>query len=180
MVSVRITIIILCFYLAHIVFMDKMAILTRDILLFSGFTLSLYLLIIKPKTVFLKHEDQVKKNVIKFDGVCNLCNGFVQFVVKRDKKAYFNFSTLQDSDNVKKEYQTIILEKNAERLEKSTAVLEIARNLSGLWPYLYLLLLIPKPLRDYVYSIIAKNRYHWFGKRDTCMVPSPDLKNRFL
>ena len=177
---IRITIIILCFYLAHIVFMNKMVILTRDILLFSGFTLSLYLLIIKPQTVFLKHEDQVKKNVIKFDGVCNLCNGFVQFVVKRDKKAYFNFSTLQDSDNVKKEYQTIILEKNAERLEKSTAVLEIARNLSGLWPYLYLLLLVPKPLRDYVYSIIAKNRYHWFGKKDTCMVPSPDLKNRFL
>ena len=128
----------------------------------------------------MKHEDQVKKNVIKFDGVCNLCNGFVQFVVKRDKKVYFNFSTLQDSDNGKKEYQTIILEKNAETLEKSTAVLEIARNLSGLWPYLYLLLLVPKPLRDYVYSIIAKNRYHWFGKRDTCMVPSPDLKNRFL
>ena len=72
------------------------------------------------------------------------------------------------------------MEKNAERLEKSTAVLEIARNLSGLWPYLYLLLLVPKPLRDYVYSIIAKNRYNWFGKKDTCMVPSPDLKNRFL
>ena len=128
----------------------------------------------------MKHEDQVKKNVIKFDGVCNLCNGFVQFVVKRDKKSYFNFSTLQDSDNGKKEYQTIILEKTDERLEKSTAVLEIARNLSGPWPYLYLLLLVPKPLRDYVYSIIAKNRYHWFGKKDTCMVPSPDLKNRFL
>lgn len=172
--------ILLVFYFVRITFSENVFTIFKDILILFAFILSLYILIIKPKIVFLKSEDQVETNIIKFDGVCNLCNGFVQFVINRDKNAYFKFSTLQDSHDDKKEYQTIILEKNGAISEKSTVFLEIVRKLNGLWPYLYLFILTPKPVRNFIYSIIAKNRYHWFGKRDVCMIPTPELKNRFI
>ena len=167
-------------YFVRMTFSENVFIIFKDILVLFAFILSLYLLIIKPKIVFLKSEDQAETSIIKFDGVCNLCNGFVQFVINRDKNSYFKFSTLQDSYDDKKKYQTIILEKNGAISEKSTAFLEIVRKLNGLWPYLYLFILTPKPVRNFIYSIIAKNRYHWFGKRDVCMIPTPELKNRFI
>lgn len=176
-----ITILILfIFYSVRIAFNEHVYSIFRDALILCTFIMSLYIFIIKPKILFLKSGNQIETSIIKFDGVCNLCNGFVQFVINRDKSAHFKFSTLQDSYDDKKEFQTIIFQNNEVIYEKSTAFLEIARKLNGLWPYLYLFILIPKPIRDFIYSIIAKNRYHWFGKREICMIPTPELKNRFI
>jgi|SRR5690554_234941 len=127
--------------------------------------------------------------IILFDGVCNLCNGAVTFVIKRDKKNLFKFATLQS--DIAKEYlgeslsekdflASIVLIENGKQYTKSSAALRIAKNLSGAYPLLYIFMIVPKFLRDWVYSIIAKNRYKWFGKKDACMIPTPELKEKFL
>ncbi|MEQ9467383.1 MAG: thiol-disulfide oxidoreductase DCC family protein [Ekhidna sp.] len=131
----------------------------------------------------------IKEQVIFFDGVCNLCNSSVQFIIKRDKRDRFRFASLQSEfafENLpetlsdKSALQSIVL-KNGDGIKtKSTAALTIARQLSGLWPILYLFMIVPKFIRDWVYDIIAKNRYKWFGKEDQCMIPSPELKSRFI
>ncbi len=130
-----------------------------------------------------------KDKIILFDGVCNLCNGAVTFIIKRDKKNLFKFATLQSeiaeelliaklSD--KELLDSIVLIENGKQYTKSSAALRIAKNLSGAYPLLYIFMVIPKFLRDWVYSIIAKNRYKWFGKKDACMIPTPELKKKFL
>lgn len=127
--------------------------------------------------------------VILFDGTCNLCNASVRFIIKRDPSAKFLFSTLQSDfgkqllknvgiEDVK--YDSVILYKNGKVYKQSDAVLLIARQLSGLWSVFFVLIIIPRPIRNVVYNWIARNRYHWFGKRDVCMSPSPEIKHRFL
>lgn len=133
--------------------------------------------------------------IILFDGVCNLCNGTVVFIIKRDKKNVFKFATLQSevahdllipfSSNEKNQessnaLDSIILLENGKKYTKSSAALRIAKHLSGAYPLLYGLMIIPKFLRDWVYSIIAKNRYKWFGKKESCMIPTPELQKKFL
>ncbi|MFZ2429787.1 MAG: DCC1-like thiol-disulfide oxidoreductase family protein [Lutibacter sp.] len=129
------------------------------------------------------------KSIILFDGVCNLCNASVNFVIKHDKKAQFLFASFQ-SDAAKE----ILLQFNLENLnldsivliddgkiyEKSTAILRITRLLDGGFKSLYFFMVIPKSIRDWLYNAIAKNRYKFFGKRERCMIPSLELKNRFL
>ena len=129
----------------------------------------------------------VKKDTIFFDGVCNLCNGAINFVIDRDKKQRFNFSSLQSEaaekilPNYLNEVDSIILVKKSGKIYcKSNAALEISKSLKGLWPALYAFKILPRFIRDIVYDWIAKNRYKWFGKRDTCRMPSPELKERFL
>ncbi|MEQ9009057.1 MAG: DCC1-like thiol-disulfide oxidoreductase family protein [Ekhidna sp.] len=131
----------------------------------------------------------MKQPIILFDGVCNLCNSSVQFIIERDKKELFLFASLQSryaKENLPDEFsdetalQSIILKEGDEIKSKSSAVLTITKSLSGLWPLFYVLIVIPKFVRDWVYDIIAKNRYQWFGKKDQCMIPSPELKNRFI
>ena len=133
--------------------------------------------------------DQVDKPILFFDGVCNLCNSSVQFIIRRDRNERFLFASLQ-SEKAKKtlpakyrvedDLKSLVL-KDGDRLKtKSSAALTIARDLSGLWPFLYLLMIIPKALRDFVYDLIARNRYNWFGKKDACMIPTTDLKSRFV
>jgi len=126
---------------------------------------------------------------ILFDGVCNLCNGFVVFVIKRDPDAKFKFASLQSDEGeelqrefgmLQKEIKTMVLVDNDKYYLKSGAVLKILKELNGLWPILYYLIYIPRPIRDFVYDVVAKNRYRWFGRQDQCMVPTPDLKKRFL
>lgn len=130
-----------------------------------------------------------KDKIILFDGVCNLCNGAVTFIIKRDKNNLFKFATLQsdiaeelliDKLSDKELLDSIVLIENGKQYTKSSAALRIAKNLSGAYPLLYIFMVIPKFLRDWVYSIIAKNRYKWFGKRDACMIPTPELKKKFL
>ena len=129
------------------------------------------------------------KSIIIFDDVCNLCNASVNFVIKNDKKEQFLFASFQ-SDAAKEillhfnlknlNGGTVILVEGQKVYEKSTAVLKIAKRLDGPFKAFYAFFIVPKIFRDWVYDFIAKNRYKWFGKRDSCMMPSPELKNRFL
>ena len=128
--------------------------------------------------------------VILFDGVCNLCNGFVQFVINRDPTGRFHFTSLQSEAGRKLlatyglppviEPETVILIENGQVYTHSTAALRILRQLSGLWPWLYAAIVVPRPARDWVYRFVARHRYQWFGHRDACMLPTPALRQRFL
>jgi len=120
-----------------------------------------------------------EKPIIFFDGVCNLCNSSIQFILKRDTNELFLFSSLQ-SDAAKDillqynlenfDLSSIILLENGVIYQKSTAILKITKKLSGIYKYGYAFIIIPKFIRDGIYSFIAKNRYKWYGKRDACML----------
>ena len=134
-------------------------------------------------------KTNLDKPIILFDGVCNLCNSSVQFIIKRDSKKIFLFSSLQSDagqaillqNNLKNlDFNTIVLLEDGIIYEKSSAILKIIRRLSGLYKFGYVFIIIPKFIRDFVYNIISKNRYKWFGKRDSCMIPTKELKLRFL
>jgi predicted DCC family thiol-disulfide oxidoreductase YuxK len=127
--------------------------------------------------------------LILFDGVCNLCSFWVLFIIKRDPEKRFRFASLQSALGQKTlteiglsggEFNTMILVDGKKHYTKSSAALEIARRVKGLWPLLFMFIVIPSPIRDFVYDIIARNRYRWFGKKESCLVPTPDLKERFL
>lgn len=127
--------------------------------------------------------------ILLFDGVCNLCNGTVQFVIARDPEAKVRFASLQ-SDFAKQQFKelgipnsyldSIVLLEDGKVFFRSTAALRLTRHLSGLWPLLRFLTVIPAPVRDLVYDWIARNRYRWFGRQETCWVPTPELKGRFV
>lgn len=129
------------------------------------------------------------QHIILFDGICNLCNSAVKFVLKRDKNSVFKFASLQ-SDVAKKllskthvsnmDAGTFVLIENGKTYIRSTAALKVCKHLSGLWPFMTLFMVVPKFIRDWVYNLISKNRYRWFGKQDACMIPSPEVKDKFL
>jgi predicted DCC family thiol-disulfide oxidoreductase YuxK len=121
--------------------------------------------------------------------VCNLCNGTVQFLIRNDRKQLLTFCSLQSEkggEAMKKAGgkadtpKSIILQAGDKYYTKSTAVLKIARTLGGKWTLLYPLIAIPRPLRDMAYNLIARNRYRWFGRSATCMVPDRSVATRFL
>ena len=129
---------------------------------------------------------------ILFDGVCNLCNSAVQWVIERDKKGRFDFASLQ-SDAARRELGKVMGAEEIDALPdsivlvdsdgvhtRSAAVLRIARELGSPYALLGLGVVVPRPIRDAVYDLIARNRYRWFGRRDTCMRPTPDIAARFL
>ena len=127
--------------------------------------------------------------LILFDGVCNLCNSSVLFIIKRDSKEVFKFASLQSElgkallEEFKlpaTELNSVLLIDKGKFYNKSDAALNIARHLHGLWPMLYGFKIIPLFIRNGVYDWIAKNRYRWFGKKDACMIPTPELKSRFI
>jgi len=127
--------------------------------------------------------------VLVFDGVCNLCNGLVRFIIPRDPGGYFKFGTLQSVEgaNVLErcglspgEADTVVLYEKGKCYIRSTAALRVFRRLRGLWPLLYGFIVVPRFLRDAVYTFVARRRYRWFGRRDRCMIPSPENKKRFL
>lgn len=130
------------------------------------------------------------KKIILFDGVCNLCNTTVQFVIKKDKEDIFRFTPLQsdtgkkllterniDTENID---SIILIEPNVAYYTKSTAALEIGKNLKGLRTISSILLWLPESIRNIVYDLVAKNRYKWYGKKDYCMIPTNELKNKFI
>jgi predicted DCC family thiol-disulfide oxidoreductase YuxK len=128
-------------------------------------------------------------SVILFDGVCNLCNGFVQFVIARDPQARFQFAALQSSaaerllgprDTHGDWPDSMVLVTEGRVFTRSAAALRILRGLRVPWPLAFAFIVVPPPLRDWLYDIVARNRYRWFGRRDVCMVPTPDLRARFL
>ena len=126
---------------------------------------------------------------VLFDGVCNLCNSSVQFIIRNDRRGRFRFAALQSEAGreILLQYQlpekalnTVVLIACGRAFTRSTAALEIARRLDGAWPICYAAVVLPRFLRDSVYDFIARNRYRWFGKQEACMMPSPELKQRFL
>ena len=128
-------------------------------------------------------------SIILFDGVCNLCNSSVQFIIRNDPKKLFLFASLQSDAaskillqfRIKKlDLTSILFIENGLIYDKSTAVLKISRKLKGGYPLLYGFIIIPRFMRDWMYQQLANNRYKWFGKKDICMVPSSDLVDRFL
>ena len=127
--------------------------------------------------------------IIIFDGVCNLCKYSVAFIVKNDRHAKFKFVSAQSEKGIDLQRMcgvdtlqdgTVILLKNDQVYVSSDAALQIAKELDGLWRLLYVLRFIPKRARDFLYSIISKNRYRWFGKMNECLVPDKNIKDRFL
>ncbi|SER87270.1 Predicted thiol-disulfide oxidoreductase YuxK, DCC family [Gracilibacillus ureilyticus] len=128
------------------------------------------------------------KRIILFDGVCNLCNSSVQFVVKHDPKMFFQFTSLQSEkgQQLLREYQipstveSVVLIEGSKYYTESTAALKIAKKLNNLYPLLFGLIIIPRPVRNKIYRYIARNRYRWFGKRTSCMLPGTEDRNRFL
>jgi predicted DCC family thiol-disulfide oxidoreductase YuxK len=127
--------------------------------------------------------------IVLFDGVCNLCNNSVQFILKRDKKKKFLFGSLQGEAGqqlLKKfslptdNFHSFVLIEGDRVYTQSTAALRMAKHLKRGWQLLYGFIILPRFLRDGIYKWIATNRYKWFGKRDTCRIPAPEEKSRFL
>lgn len=127
--------------------------------------------------------------IVLFDGVCNLCNGVVKFAIKRDKKEILHFASLQSEPAkvLMRKYaidehqlKTFIFIEKDQVYTRSTAGLKLIRHFGGLWVLLYAFIIVPKPIRDLVYNFISKNRYRWFGKEESCMIPSPEVRARFL
>jgi predicted DCC family thiol-disulfide oxidoreductase YuxK len=128
------------------------------------------------------------KPIVLFDGVCNLCTGSVQFVLKRDKEKKFMFASLQSGygqgllkqfDLPADTYNSFILYQDGNIYTRSTAALKLFGQLKG-WKWVKVCWAVPKFIRDAVYNLIAMNRYKWFGKKEECWLPTPDLKARFL
>ncbi|MGX6443387.1 thiol-disulfide oxidoreductase DCC family protein [Neobacillus sp. K501] len=128
------------------------------------------------------------ERIVLFDGVCNLCNSSVQFIIKRDPKGYFKFASLQSvvgndlltQYGLNQEIDSLVLIENKTIYMRSTAALRIGMKLHGFWKFLAIFLIVPPTIRDFLYKIVAKNRYNWFGKRESCMLPTPEMKNRFI
>ena len=127
--------------------------------------------------------------IILFEGICNFCHSALPFVLRRDPESKFRFATLQSAMahgllSTRKfpasDLSSFVLIENNKIFIRSTAALKVCRHLSGLWPLLYGLIVVPRFIRDGVSNWVDRTRYQWFGKRDTCMIPTSDLKSRFL
>ncbi|RBP45454.1 putative DCC family thiol-disulfide oxidoreductase YuxK [Roseimicrobium gellanilyticum] len=127
--------------------------------------------------------------IILFDGVCNLCAWAVRFIIERDPRGVFRFASLQSpvgQELMQKhglnpsQLDSFVLVENDCAYSESTAALRVARHLGGAWPLFYGAIVLPRFVRDPIYKLIARNRYRWFGKKDTCMIPTPELRARFL
>lgn len=131
--------------------------------------------------------DPQPKNIVLFDGVCNLCNASVNWIIRHDCHKVFHFASIQSKTarallkpwQAEKISDSVLYIENGVLYQESTAALRIARHLCG-WKPLSWLIIVPRWLRDPVYRLIARKRYKWFGKRDACMVPDENLKKRFL
>jgi predicted DCC family thiol-disulfide oxidoreductase YuxK len=132
---------------------------------------------------------QSGEKVILFDGVCNLCSSSVQFILRRDRRRTFKFASIQ-SDAGRQLYEQAGLDPSApdsfvlvtpdKSLLRSDAALAIAHEFGGPWRLLGVFKIVPRLVRDWAYSLVARNRYRWFGKREECLVPTPELRERFL
>lgn len=128
-------------------------------------------------------------SIILFDGECNLCNSSVNFVIRHDKKNHFRFAALQSEagKELLKQFnitnlpnESFVLIEHNKAFTRSTAVLRVTKRLNKLYPLLYVFIIIPSPIRNFLYDLTARNRYKWFGKRDQCMIPTDELRSKFL
>ena len=129
------------------------------------------------------------QHLLLFDGVCNLCNGTVQFLLRADRRKKLFFASLQSDtgQRVLQAYQfsgpplqTVVFCSGPKYFTHSNAILEVCRVLGFPWSLLYLFKVIPRPLRDLIYRWVARNRYKWFGEKENCLLPTPELRQRFL
>ena len=127
--------------------------------------------------------------ILLFDGVCNLCNGFVQFIIRRDPEARFRFASLQSEAGKAlltryhldtTSMNTVVLIDQYEAYTHSAVALRVLPQLNGFWSWTQIFWLVPRSWRDAGYNWVARNRYRWFGQKDACMIPTPELRNRFL
>lgn len=129
--------------------------------------------------------------VVLFDGVCNLCNATVQFLVDRDPDGVLRFASLQSEQGAailaehgkqapEGDPDSVLFVEDGRVFDRSSAALRIARHLRGIWKIFYVFVIVPRPLRDLVYRFIAHHRYRWFGKSEQCRIPTPELRARFL
>jgi predicted DCC family thiol-disulfide oxidoreductase YuxK len=127
--------------------------------------------------------------IILFDGICNFCNGAVNFIIERDREGYFKFAPLQSEigekllaeNGVDKiDTDSVVLIEDGRVYTYSTAALRVTRRLSGAWSWLYGFIVVPKFVRDFFYKMFAKYRYQMFGKQDACLLPTPEIRARFL
>lgn len=127
--------------------------------------------------------------IILFDGVCNFCNGAVNFTIKRDKNKIIKFAPLQSEAGrqlttqyglLENDMRSFLFIENGKIYNRSTAALRVCRYLKGLWPLMYGFIIVPAFIRNAVYDFIARNRYKWFGQKDECMIPTADVRGRFL
>lgn len=127
--------------------------------------------------------------VVLFDGVCNLCNKSVQFIIRRDKKDQFRFAALQGKTGQAilarhglppDSFNSFVLSEGDNIYTHSTGALRMLKKLGGPWSLLYGFIIVPRFIRDGIYKWIARNRYRWFGRQESCMIPTPALKNKFL
>lgn len=127
--------------------------------------------------------------IVLFDGVCNFCNGSVNFIIEHDKAGYFKFSPLQSEIGEelttkhridKTKTDSVILIEDEHAYTHSAGALRIARKLDGIWSWTYAFRIVPRPIRDFCYKTFAKYRYRLFGRQDACMMPTPEIRARFL
>jgi len=127
--------------------------------------------------------------IVLFDGVCNFCNATVNFVIRNDKKGVFRFAALQSETGQKileqyglskDQFNSFLLIEESRVFDSSTAALKLARQLTLPWRLMRVFLIVPRFIRDGIYNFIARNRYKWFGKKDSCMVPTEEIKSRFV
>lgn len=127
--------------------------------------------------------------IILFDGVCNFCNSAVNFVIKRNKKTIIQFAPMQTDAGKKllqrydlpaEVMQSFVFIEKEKAYTQSTAALKVCRYMNALWPLCYGFIIVPKFIRDGIYNWIGRNRYKWFGVRQECMIPTPEVKERFL
>lgn len=130
-----------------------------------------------------------KHPIILFDGVCNFCNGAINFIIKKDKKRVFRYAALQSNagQQLLKQYNlsaidldSFVLIYNGNSYKKTSAALHVASILGGVWKITGVFRVFPSAIRDVVYNVIARNRYRWFGKKETCMIPTPEIRSLFL
>lgn len=127
--------------------------------------------------------------IILFDGVCNFCNGAINFIIKRDKKRVFRYAALQSEagqqllkqhDLSTTDLDSFVLVYKGKTYKKTSAALQVAQILGGAWRLTRIFRIFPSPIRDLAYTIIANNRYRWFGKKESCMIPTPEVRSLFL
>ncbi|WP_199619164.1 thiol-disulfide oxidoreductase DCC family protein [Paenibacillus alkalitolerans] len=129
------------------------------------------------------------QSIVLYDGVCNLCNGVVAFTLRRNRKASLKYAALQSDagrailrrcglESIPTD--TFIFVENGKPYVKSTAALRLAKHLDGGWRFAYCFIIIPRFVRDSVYTFVAKNRYRWFGRREACLLMRPEYRERFL
>ncbi|HEX8196897.1 MAG TPA: thiol-disulfide oxidoreductase DCC family protein [Pyrinomonadaceae bacterium] len=137
----------------------------------------------------MENTYQNDKAIVLFDGVCNFCNGTVNFIIRRDGKDNFRFAALQSEIGQKllRQYDlnapridSVVLIENGRAFTHSTAALKIAQHLGGAWQIFSVFQFVPRPARDFFYRLFARNRYRLFGKKEVCMMPTPEIKARFL